>query len=343
LIFFVSLQTYLSKKTSMSRVPYFLVTVVAIVLTAVITLNFARKSNLCDDEYRRAFEENYRIFSPPVPESLYIFGERVPMEIYHVHERFVRELLVNVYWQSNIILLIKRANRYFPVIEPILEEMGVPDDLKFLALAESAFTSGVSPAGARGFWQFLRGTAVDMGLEVNNYVDERYHLEKATRAAARYMRANYKRFGSWTLAAAAYNTGQGNIRRHIQNQQTQDYYNMHLPEETRRYVFRILALKTILENPMAYGIILREQDLWQPIPVRTVVVDTAITDLFAFAREQGTTFQQLRALNPWLRGSTLPNRNRKQYEISLPLDPSMLLENLFAMNAGEDIFQEIEN
>ncbi|MCL2417245.1 MAG: lytic transglycosylase domain-containing protein [Bacteroidales bacterium] len=322
----------------MSRVPYFLVTFIAIVLTAVITLNFARKSNLCDEEYQRAFQDYYRIFSPPVPDSLFIFGERVPMEIYHVHERFVRELLVNVYWQSNIILLMKRANRYFPVIEPILEEMGVPSDLKYLALAESAFTHAVSPAGARGFWQFLRGTAIDMGLEVTNYVDERYHLEKATRAAARYMRANYERFGSWTLAAAAYNTGQGNIRRHIENQQTRDYYSMHLPEETMRYVFRILALKTIFENPMAYGIILREQDLWPPIPVRTVVVDTTITDLFAFAREQGTTFQQLRALNPWLRRGSLPNRNRKRYEISIPLDPSLLRENLFAMNAGEDIF-----
>ena len=322
----------------MSRVPYVLVTLIAVVLTAVITLNFARKSNLCDEEYVRAFHESYAIFTPPIPDELYIFGERVPMEIYHVHERFVRELLVNVYWQSNIILLMKRANRYFPVIVPILEEMGAPLDLKYLALAESAFTHAVSPAGARGFWQFLRGTAIYMGLEVNDFVDERYHLERSTRAAVRYMRANYERFGSWTLAAAAYNTGQGNIRRHIQNQQTRDYYEMHLPEETMRYVFRILALKTIFENPMKYGIILREQDMFPPIPTRTVVVDTAITNLFAFAREQGTTFQQLRALNPWLRRDRLPNRNRRRYEIRLPLDPSLLRENLFAMNAGQDVY-----
>ncbi|MCL2412960.1 MAG: lytic transglycosylase domain-containing protein [Bacteroidales bacterium] len=327
----------------MSRVPYFLVAFIAIVLTACITLNFSRTSNLCDEEYERAFQQYYRIFSPPVPDSLFFAGERVPLEIYHVHERFVRELLVNVYWQSNIILLMKRANRYFPIIEPILEEMGAPSDLKYLALAESGFTSGVSPAGARGFWQFLRPTAIDMRLEVNNYVDERYHLEKATRAAVRYMRRLYERFGSWTLAAAAYNTGQGNIRRHVQNQQTRDYYELHLPEETMRYVFRILALKTIFEDPMRYGIILREQDLWQPIPVRTVVVDTTINNLFAFAREQGTTFQQLRALNPWLRRDRLPNRNRKRYVISLPLDPSLLRENLFAMSAGENIFLQGED
>jgi hypothetical protein len=218
--------------------------------------------------------------------------------------------------------------------------MGMPDDLKYLALAESSFTNAVSPAGAAGFWQFLRATGQQQGLEVNNEVDERYHLEKATVAAARYLKAKYERFGSWALAAAAYNTGQGNIRRHIQNQGTTDYYNMHLPEETLRYVFRILALKTIFEDPVAYGIILREKDLYPPIPTRAVVVDTAITDLFAFARQQGTTYQQLKALNPWLRSSNLPNRSRKKYAICIPLNPSLSRENMFTAGDGENIFGE---
>jgi len=319
----------------MSRKYHLLITLTAVALTAIITLNFRTKSNLCDEEYQRAFQENYRIFSPVIPDSMDFCGERVPLEIYHVYERMDRELLVNVYWQSNIMLLIKRANRFFPIIEPILAAQGVPDDMKYLALAESGFTHAVSPAGATGYWQFLRATGQQQGLEINNDIDERYHLEKATVAAARYLKSHYNRFGSWTLAAAAYNTGNGNLTRHIQNQQTRDYYSLHMPEETMRYVFRILALKTILEDPISYGIILREKDLYPQVPVKTVVVDTAITSLFDFARQQGTTFQQLRALNPWLRSDNLPNRNKKRYEISIPLNSSLLRSEMLSVSNDE--------
>ena len=319
----------------MSRKYHLLITLTAVALTAIITLNFRTKSNLCDEEYQRAFQENYRIFSPVIPDSMDFCGERVPLEIYHVYERMDRELLVNVYWQSNIMLLIKRANRFFPIIEPILAAQGVPDDMKYLALAESGFTHAVSPAGATGYWQFLRATGQQQGLEINNDIDERYHLEKATVAAARYLRSHYNRFGSWTLAAAAYNTGNGNLTRHIQNQQTRDYYSLHMPEETMRYVFRILALKTILEDPISYGIILREKDLYPQVPVKTVVVDTAITSLFDFARQQGTTFQQLRALNPWLRSDNLPNRSKKRYEISIPLNSSLLRSEMLSVSNDE--------
>ena len=326
----------------MLRKHYFLIAVVAVVSTAFITLNLQNKGD-CDEYYQKSFQNHYRIHSPVIPDSMNFCGERVPLEIYHVYERMDRELLVNMYWQSNIILLKKRANRFFPVIEPILAEHGLPDDMKYLALAESSFTHAVSPAGAAGFWQFLRGTGQQEGLEINNEVDERYHLGKATVAAAKYLKANYQRFGSWTLAAAAYNTGHGNIRRHIENQQINDYYNMHLPEETMRYVFRILALKTIFEDPTTYGLFLREKDLYPPIPVRTVTVDTAITSLFAFAREQGTTYQQLKALNPWLRSNNLPNRTRKRYTISIPLNPSLLRESMITIPDDENILQKIEN
>jgi hypothetical protein len=327
----------------MSKCLNFLITLAAVALTAIITLNFRNKGDN-DEYYQLAFQNNYKIFSPVIPDEMDFCGERVPLEIYHVYERMDRELLVNMYWQSNIILLIKRANRFFPVIEPILEKHGLPNDMKYLALAESGFTHAVSPAGASGFWQFLKGTAQQYGLEVNNEIDERYHLEKATDAAARYLKANYIRFNnSWTLAAAAYNTGEGNIRRHIENQQINDYYNMHLPEETMRYVFRILALKTIFEDPITYGITLRQKDLYPPIPVKTIVVDTAITNLFAFAREQGTTYQQLKSLNPWLRNNNLPNKSRKKYEISIPLNPSLLRENIHVRDDNENILQEFEN
>ena len=328
----------------MSKHKNLLITLTAVVLTAFITLNFRSKDDYNNEYYQDStFQKSYMIFSPQIPDSMDFCGERVPLEIYHVYERMDRELMVNMYWQSNILLLIKRANRYFPIIEPVLAEHGLPDDMKYLALAESGFTLAVSPAGAAGFWQFLRATGTQQGLEINNEVDERYHLEKATVAAAKYLQANHRSFGSWTLAAAAYNTGHGNISRHIQNQQIRDYYHMHLPEETSRYVFRILALKTIFEDPTTYGIFLRENDLYPPIPTKTIVVDTAITDLFAFARQQGTNYQQLKALNPWLRSNNLPNRSRKKYEILIPLDASLLRENLFFMRDDENILQEFKN
>jgi hypothetical protein len=332
-----------TNKLKMSKRLNLLITLVAVAATVFITLNF-RNTGDFSEEYLLRAQNNYRVFSPVIPDEMDFCGERVPLEIYHVYERMDRELLVNMYWQSNIILLIKRANRFFPVIEPILAEHGLPDDFKYLALAESSFTYAVSPAGAAGFWQFLKGTGQQYGLEVNNEIDERYHLEKATAAAAKYLKANYERFdNSWTLAAAAYNTGESNIRRHIRNQEITDYYHMHLPEETSRYVFRILALKTIFEDPIAYGIILREKDLYPQIPVKTVVVDTTVTDLFAFAREQGTTYQQLKSLNPWLRNNNLPNKSRKKYDISIPLNASLLRENLHFRDDNENVLQEFEN
>ena len=328
----------------MSKHLKILITLVAVALTAFITLNFSSQDGNNDEYYQRAFQNNYKIFSPVIPDELDFCGERVPLELYHVYERMDREMLVNVYWQSNIMLLMKRANRFFPVIEPILAEQGLPDDFKYLALAESGFTLNVSPAGAAGFWQFLKGTGQQYGLEVNNEVDERYHLEKATVAAAKYLKSNYEKFdNSWTLSAAAYNTGENNIRRHIENQQVTDYYSMHLPEETSRYLFRILALKTIFEDPVFYGIILREKDLYPPIPTRTVVVDTTITSLFEFARQQGTTYQQLKSLNPWLRSNHLPNKSRRTYKISIPLNSSLLRSNMLPMRDDENILQEFEN
>jgi hypothetical protein len=323
---------------------HILITLAAIALTAIITLNFTNNDGNSDEYYQKAFQNNCKIYSPVIPDSMDFCCERVPLELYHVYERMDRELLVNVYWQSNIMLLIKRANRYFPIIEPVLKEHGLPEDFKYLALAESSFTNATSSAGATGFWQFLRATGQRYGLEVNNEVDERYNLEKATVAAAKYIKSNYKLFdNSWTLSAAAYNTGEGNIKRHIKNQQVTSYYDMHLPEETMRYVFRSLALKAICEDPTAYGIILREKDLYPQIPVKSVVVDSTITDLFAFARRQETTYQQLKSLNPWLRSNNLPNKSKKSYKISIPLNNSLLRENMISDEDNENILQEFEN
>jgi hypothetical protein len=268
---------------------------------------------------REAFKEHYHIHQPPLPDTLYFAGEKVPLDVYHVKERLDREILVNTYWQSNQLLYLKRANRWFPVIEPILREEGIPDDFKYLALVESGLMNVNSPAGAKGFWQFIKETAQGFGLEVNAEVDERLNVKKATVAACKYLRTMYLQYGSWTLAAAGYNTGQKNIDMHCENQGTMDYYFLHLHPETMRYVFRILAEKIIFSDPSVYGFYLDDNDLYAPLPTQEITVDTTITDLFAFARETGISYQILKMYNPWMTDyRTLPNRKGKKYQISLP-------------------------
>lgn len=271
-----------------------------------------------DENQKKKLVNDYNIYAIPVPQDIDFAGERVPVEIPDVHERLDRELLVNTYWQSNGLLLIKRAHKYFPVIEPILEEYGVPDDFKYLAVIESALTNAVSPAGARGFWQFMESTAKEHGLEVNSNVDERYHLEKSTRAAAEYFLKSRERFDSWTLAAAAYNAGNYGVDRQLERQDVEDYYDLLLGEETGRYVFRILAIKEILKDPRKFGFNYREKDLYKPIPAYKVKVDTVVNDFTAFAQKFDINYKILKIHNPWLREAHLNNASRKEYEIEIP-------------------------
>ncbi|MFO8001171.1 MAG: transglycosylase SLT domain-containing protein [Marinilabilia sp.] len=274
-----------------------------------------------------AFSEDYNISSLPSPENLTFAGESVPTERSYIRESLDRELLVNVYWQSQTLLFIKRANKYFPIIEPILEEEGVPEDFKYLALAESSLIMRArSPAGAVGPWQFMRGAAVDYGLEVNNQVDERYHLEKSTAAACRFLKSSYEKFGSWTLAAAAYNAGRSHILGQLNRQKTDNYFDLLLNEETGRYVFRLLAIKEILENQEKYGFHVKERDLYKMPATYEVEVDTAIKDFADFAIEHDITYKELKDLNPWLRDNFLTNPRRKPYRIKLPEDGGLLYE-----------------
>jgi len=259
----------------------------------------------------------FGVQSFPIADQMSFAGEMVPTNNFDIRERFDRELLVNVYWQSQTLLFFKRANRWFPVIEPILKEEGIPDDFKYLALIESGLLNVVSPAGAAGFWQILQTTGRELGLEVTTDVDERYHLEKSTRAAARFLRDAYKLYNSWTSAAASYNMGRAGLNRQIQSQKTPGYFDLWLNEETSRYVFRILAIKTIFENPHTYGFYLQPGDLYPPLEYYTVSVDTTITDLVAFAHSHQVTYKELRTLNPWLRTRELNNRSRKVYDIKI--------------------------
>lgn len=271
-----------------------------------------------DENAEKERMEGYNIYALPVPEDISFAGEEVPTEIPDVYERLDRELLVNTYWQSNMLLLLKRAEKYFPVIEPILKEHGVPEDFKYLAVAESSLTPAVSPAGARGIWQFMEGTAEDYGLEVNDNVDERYNLELATHAAADYLKESKEKFGSWTLAAAAYNAGRYGIQKQLERQKVDDYYDLLLGEETGRYVLRLIALKEIMSNPKKYGFNFREKDLYQPIPSKKVAVDTAVSDFPDFAEKFGINYKILKIHNPWLRETTLNNDSGKTYYIEIP-------------------------
>lgn len=263
---------------------------------------------------------DYNVYALAVPEGLNFAGEELPLNDPDVLERMDRELLVNTYWQSNGLLMFKRAEKYFPVIEPILKKNGIPDDFKYLAVIESGLTNAVSPAGARGVWQIMPATARENGLEVNDNVDERYHLEKATEVACKYLQSSKDNLGSWTLAAAAYNAGNAGVSRRLKEQDVTDYYDLLLGEETGRYLFRIVALKEILNHPKKYGFNFTKKDLYTDIPTVKVEVDTAVTDFTKFAKGFGINYKILKIHNPWLREPHLNNRSRKKYIIEIPRD-----------------------
>ena len=255
-----------------------------------------------------------------IPDSVSFAGEPMPLHRFDVRESLDRELLVNSYFHSQTLRLIKLAPRYFSVIEPILEEKGIPDDFKYLAVAESGLNpSAVSPARAIGFWQLMQGTARDYGLEVNNEVDERYHVEKSTYAACDYLLDAYEKYGSWTLVAASFNAGMRGIDRQLERQKADDYYNLLLVTETGRYVFRIAALKLILENPAAYNLIVPEEDKYPVIPTKEIEVAGPVLDFADFAHAHDINYKLLKDFNPWLRQAYLTNTSGKTYTIKIPL------------------------
>lgn len=271
-----------------------------------------------DEIVQKNIINDYSIYALPIPESMDFAGEPVPLHNPDIRERIDRELLVNAYWQSNAFLMIKRANKYFPIIEPLLKKYGLPDDFKYLAVAESGLDNVRSPAGAAGFWQFLKSTGQEYGLEINDYVDERYNLELATKVAAEYLVKSKERFGSWTAAAAAYNAGNAGVTKQMDRQDVNDYYDLLLNDETSRYVFRILAFKEILSNPQKYGFNYREQDLYTAVPTYDVKITTPVTDFAQFAKANDINYKILKIHNPWLRDTYLKNDSGKEYIIKIP-------------------------
>lgn len=263
-------------------------------------------------------KKSYAIFPVKLPSVLEFAGENVPLDQIDVLESLDREVLVNTYWQSQTLLFLKRANRYFPIIEEVLRKNNIPEDFKYLAVAESGLMNAVSPAKAVGFWQLLDGTAREYGLEVNDEVDERYHLEKSTEAACRYLQQSFEKYNSWTMAAASYNAGRRGIDRQIDRQTDKDYYDLLFSEETARYLYRVLSYKLILSNPAEYGFYLGEEDLYPPVPYFEVTIDGPVQDFADFAKRYHITYKTLKWMNPWLRESSLSNHSRKSYFVKIP-------------------------
>jgi len=291
---------------------------VSILLITLLSITFFNALHISDVSPEKNTSETYVIKALKIPNDLTFAGEKVPTELYDIKERMDRELLVNTYWQSNGLLLIKKAHKYFPLIEPMLKKYGIPDDFKYLAVAESGLENNSSPAGAAGFWQFLKSSAKEYGLEVNQNVDERYNLEKATRIAAEYLKKSKERFGTWTLAAAAYNAGNARIAKNLKRQQVDNYYDLLLNNETARYVFRIVALKEVLSYPKKYGFEFDEEDLYKLPNTQIVEVDTVITNIASFAKTFNTNYKELKLHNAWLRENKLNNKSRKLYQIKIP-------------------------
>ncbi len=278
-----------------------------------------------DDElaYRSHFFRDYRIYTPPVPDQAEFAGEKAPLELFYVKEALDREIMAATFMHSSTILAFKRAARWFPVIEPILKQNGIPDDFKYLCMIESNLSNAVSPSNAEGFWQFLKATGQKYGLEITEEVDERYNLQKATEAACLYFRDAFEIYHSWTLVAASYNRGMDGLSRALLGQRASNYYDLWLNDETARYIFRILAIKEVYNHPTRYGFYLREQDLYRPIPTYTVSVDSAVQDLPALALKLNVNYRILREFNPWIRRYNLPNRSAKTYTFILP-KPGMI-------------------
>lgn len=294
-------------------------TILVIVMVIFSNNNITTASETADEN----FPQGYRIVSPEIPNYLEFAGEKIPTENFEVYERMEREFLSNTYWHSATILAIKRANRWFPVIEPILKRNNIPDDFKYLAVAESNLENVISPAGATGFWQFMKPAGEKYGLEINSLVDERYDVEKSAEAACKYLRDSYDMFGSWILAAASYNMGQDGIKTQTERQKAKNYFNLVLNSETSRFVARIVSLKYILQSPEKFGFDIKDEEKYKPLEYNEITLDSSVADFADYAKSLGVNYFILKMYNPWLRDNYLSNKTKKTYTIKIPNEGSI--------------------
>lgn len=302
-----------------SKIIYFL----APVLLLIGGIIFVGSSGANDHENLKGLTSHATTISLDPPNDLNFAGEIVPLHDFDVQERLDKELIRYIYYHSATIMNIKRAARWQPEMTRILRSNGVPEDFFYLCVAESHLTNATSPAGAKGFWQFMKGTADGYGLEVSSQVDERYDPIKSTYAACKYLKDAHRKFKNWTLVAASYNMGMGGVQKQLDRQKVDSYYDLYLNQETAAYVFRILAIKTVLENPESYGFKIRKEQMYSPLRYKTVTVESDIEDMVAFAQEHGTTYKMLKVMNPWILGDELAvgrdsEGNPKSYKIQIP-------------------------
>jgi len=268
-----------------------------------------------------AVEESWQPFvavSYDLPKQVSFAGDSVPLTLPDVRERLDKELQINVYLHSSTLFLLKRANRWLPQMEEILKANDIPTDFKYLPLIESALLNATSPKKAVGYWQILESSGKELGLEITKEVDERFDPIKSTEAACKYLKKAYGKFGNWTLVAASYNRGMAGVARDLEDQRVTNYYDLHMNEETSRYVFRLLAIKEIFEQPDKYGFKLKPEHLYQPESIKIVEVEESIKDLVTFAQAQGANYKLLKRHNPWLRQNKLTVKKGKKYKIALP-------------------------
>jgi len=311
-------------KINKSRTYYFLTGAIsAFTLLTTITIVYLSNSTTIGKAEGEEFPQGYKIVSPEVPNYLEFAGERIPTENFEVFERMDREFISNTYYHSATILAVKRATRWFPVIEPILEKNNLPDDFKYLCVAESNMDNVISPAGATGFWQFMKPAGEKYGLEINSLVDERYNVWKSTEAACKYLNDSYDMFGSWILAAASYNMGTDGVELQMERQKAKDYFNLVLNSETSRFVARIVAIKYILQNPEVYGFDIKEDEKYKPLEFYEVKLDSSVSDFPDYAKSLGINYFILKMYNPWLRDNYLKNSSKKVYMIKIPTEGSI--------------------
>lgn len=306
----------------LTRINYILTFILVFCIGATIPVLIG--SSQVSEQYSVKSEVPYCVTPPTVPAQVTFDGETIDLRRYDRRERMDREMMAFTYMHSTTMLLIKRANRYFPIIEPILKANGIPDDFKYLMVIESNLNNiARSPAGAAGLWQFMPATGREFGLEVNENVDERYNIEKATVAACKYFKQAYAKYGDWMAVSAAYNAGQARISSQLEKQLASHAMDLWLVEETSRYMFRLLAAKEIFSNPERYGFLLKREHLYPQIPYKKVTVNTPIDNLSDFAKKQGITYAQLRDANPWLRETSLKNKSGKTYVLLIPTQEGM--------------------
>jgi hypothetical protein len=312
-------------KNSKSNFYYFFlgITVTIGLIIFFVTLFLADDITNANNTPDEDFPQGYKIISPEIPTYLEFSGEKIPTENSEVYERMEREFLSNTYWHSATILAIKRANRWFPLIEPILKKNNIPDDFKYLSIAESNLENVISPAGATGFWQFMKPAGEKYGLEINSQVDERYDVEKSTEAACKYLKDSYDMFDSWIVAAASYNMGQDGIKEQQARQKAKNYFNLVLNSETSRFVARIVSLKYILQNPEKHGFDIKSEDKYKTIEYSEVMLDSSVADLADYATSLGINYFILKMYNPWLRDNYLSNKSKKSYAIKIPKEGSI--------------------